>query len=98
MPEPPPRVPAATAVTCEDAGSSTRSRSRGTSGPTAGAEAARAAGPPGSTRSTTGAENEVERTITRLKNSRAVATRYDKRAYVFHGTVTAAAIRPWLRP
>jgi transposase len=42
--------------------------------------------------------NEVERTINRLKNSRAVATRYDKRAYVFHGTVTAAAIRLWLRP
>ena len=35
--------------------------------------------------------NEVERTINRLKNSRAVATRYDKRAYVFHGT--AAAVR-----
>lgn len=29
---------------------------------------------------------------------RAVATRYDKRAYVFHGTVTVAAIRLWLRP
>lgn len=42
--------------------------------------------------------NEVERTINRLKNSRAVATRYDKRAYVSHGTVTAAAIRLWLRP
>ncbi|MFF5538765.1 IS5 family transposase [Streptomyces cinerochromogenes] len=42
--------------------------------------------------------NEVERTINRLKNSRAVATRYDKRAYVFHGTVAAAAIRLWLRP
>ncbi|WP_307134332.1 IS5 family transposase [Streptomyces aurantiacus] len=41
--------------------------------------------------------NEVERTINRLKNSRAVATRYDKRAYVFHGTVTVAAIRLWLR-
>ncbi len=41
--------------------------------------------------------NEVERTINRLKNSRAVATRYDKRAYVFHGTVTAAAIRLWPR-
>ncbi|WP_435246920.1 IS5 family transposase, partial [Streptomyces sp. NRRL F-5630] len=37
--------------------------------------------------------NEIERTINRLKNFRAVATRYDKRAYVFHGTVTAAAIR-----
>ncbi|MGW4781452.1 IS5 family transposase [Streptomyces filamentosus] len=42
--------------------------------------------------------NEVERTINRLKNSRAVATRYDKRAYVFHGTVTAATIRLWLCP
>lgn len=41
--------------------------------------------------------NEVERTINRLKNSRAAATRYDKRAYVFHGTVTAAAVRLWLQ-
>lgn len=31
-------------------------------------------------------------------NSRAVETRYDQRAYVFHGTVTAAAIRLQLRP
>ncbi|GAB2749067.1 hypothetical protein GCM10010442_79970 [Kitasatospora kifunensis] len=42
--------------------------------------------------------NEVERTINRLKHFRAVATRYDKRAYVFHGTVTVASIRLWLRP
>lgn len=42
--------------------------------------------------------NEVDRTVNRLKNSRAVATRYDKRAYVFHGTVTAAAVRLWLKP
>jgi transposase len=42
--------------------------------------------------------NDVERTINRLKTSRAVATRYDKRAYVFHGTGTTAAIRLWLRP
>lgn len=41
--------------------------------------------------------NEVERTVNALKQSRAVATRYDKRAYVFHGTVTLAAIRLWLR-
>ncbi|WP_405790912.1 IS5 family transposase [Streptomyces sp. NBC_01367] len=41
--------------------------------------------------------NEVERTINALKNSRAVATRYDKRAYIFHGSVTVAAIRLWLR-
>lgn len=42
--------------------------------------------------------NKVERTINRLKNFRAVATRYDKRTYVFHGTVTIAATRLWLRP
>lgn len=41
--------------------------------------------------------NEVERMINRLKSFRAAATRYDKRAYVFHGTVTAAVIRMWLR-
>lgn len=32
-----------------------------------------------------------------LKGSRAVATRYGKRVFVFHGTVTVAAIRRWLR-
>ncbi|MBT2509321.1 IS5 family transposase [Streptomyces sp. ISL-98] len=42
--------------------------------------------------------SEVERTINRLKTFRAVATRDDKRAYVFHGTVTVSAIRLWLRP
>ncbi|MFI1845968.1 IS5 family transposase [Streptomyces microflavus] len=41
--------------------------------------------------------NEVERTINALKSSRAVATRFDKRAYVFQGTVTVAATRLWLR-
>jgi transposase len=42
--------------------------------------------------------NEVERTINRLKMFRVVATRFDKHAHVFHGTVTVAAIRLWLRP
>lgn len=41
--------------------------------------------------------NEVERTINQLKHSRAVATRYDKRAYVYHGTVMLASIRLWLK-
>lgn len=41
--------------------------------------------------------NVVERAINKLKQFRAVATRYDKRRYVFHGTVTVAAIRIWLR-
>ncbi|MFE7404168.1 transposase [Streptomyces sp. NPDC057557] len=41
--------------------------------------------------------NTVERAINKLKHSRAVATRYDKRGYVFLGTVTAAAVVIWLR-
>lgn len=31
------------------------------------------------------------------RSLRAVATRYDKRGYVFFGTVTAAAVIIWLR-
>lgn len=42
-------------------------------------------------------KNEVERTINALKNFRAVATKYDERACVFHGTVIVAAIRLRLR-
>ncbi|WP_396697145.1 hypothetical protein [Microbispora triticiradicis] len=41
--------------------------------------------------------NVVERAINRLKNFRAVATRYDKRAYIYLGTVTVAALVIWLR-
>ncbi|MFJ6785612.1 IS5 family transposase [Streptomyces yangpuensis] len=41
--------------------------------------------------------NTVERAINRLKHARAVATRYDKRGYVFLGTATAAALVLWLR-
>ncbi|MFC4121438.1 IS5/IS1182 family transposase, partial [Nonomuraea zeae] len=41
--------------------------------------------------------NVVERAINRLKSFRAVATRYDKRAYIFRGTVTLAALVIWLR-
>ncbi|MFE2275389.1 hypothetical protein ACFXB4_39990 [Streptomyces lavendulae] len=41
--------------------------------------------------------NAVERAINRLEQSRAVATRYDKRGYVFLGTATAAAVAIWLR-
>ncbi len=41
--------------------------------------------------------NTVERAINRLKHARAVATRYDKRGYVYLGTVTAAALVIWLR-
>ncbi|WP_405698928.1 IS5 family transposase [Streptomyces sp. NBC_01383] len=41
--------------------------------------------------------NTVERTINRLKGFRAVATRYEKRAYIYLGTVTLAALMIWLR-
>ncbi|KFG73941.1 transposase [Streptomyces mutabilis] len=41
--------------------------------------------------------NTVERAIGKLKRSRAVATRYDKRGYVYLGTVTAAALLARLR-
>ncbi|WP_172629641.1 transposase, partial [Streptomyces sp. NL15-2K] len=41
--------------------------------------------------------NTVERAINKLKQSRAVATRHDKRSYVFLGTVTVAAAIIWLR-
>ncbi|MFI1018198.1 IS5 family transposase [Streptomyces sp. NPDC020965] len=41
--------------------------------------------------------NTVERGINRLKGFRAVATRYEKRAYIYLGTVTLAALMIWLR-
>jgi len=41
--------------------------------------------------------NSVERAFNLLKQNRAVATRYDKRDYVWRGSVDVAAIRIWLR-
>ncbi len=41
--------------------------------------------------------NTVERAVNLLKQNRAVATRYDKRAAIFDGTVQVASIRIWLR-
>jgi transposase len=41
--------------------------------------------------------NTVERAINKLKQFRAVATRYDKRRYIYLGTTTAAALVIWLR-
>jgi len=41
--------------------------------------------------------NTVERCISKLKQFRAVATRYDKREAVFQGTIDVASIQIWLR-
>ncbi|MUN41710.1 IS5 family transposase [Actinomadura sp. NEAU-AAG5] len=41
--------------------------------------------------------NTVERAINRIKQFRAAATRFDKRAYIFTGTVSVAILLIWLR-
>jgi transposase len=41
--------------------------------------------------------NTVERCINKLKQFRAVATRYDKRELIYQGTLDVASIRIWLR-
>jgi transposase len=41
--------------------------------------------------------NTVERCFSKLKQFRAVATRYDKRARIYQGTVDVASIVIWLR-
>ncbi|WP_441349271.1 IS5 family transposase [Streptomyces sp. SID69] len=58
---------------------------------------ARGGRPPGFDEDRYKKRNTVERAINKLKHARAVATRYDKRGYVYLGTVTAAALVIWLR-
>jgi len=41
--------------------------------------------------------NVVERAINKLRATRAVGTRYDKRDFIYKGTVDVASIRIWLR-
>lgn len=41
--------------------------------------------------------NTVERAVNKLRATRALGTRYDRRDYVYRGTITVAAIRIWLR-
>ena len=41
--------------------------------------------------------NTVERAFSHLRQHRAVATRYDKRDYIWRGTIDVASIWIWLR-
>ena len=41
--------------------------------------------------------NTVERCFSKLKQFRAVATRYDKRERMYQGTIDVASISIWLR-
>lgn len=41
--------------------------------------------------------NTAERCINKVKQFRAVATRYDKRELIYQGTIDVASIRIWLR-
>jgi transposase len=41
--------------------------------------------------------NTVERCVNKLRQFRAVATRYDKREAIYQGTIDVASIRIWLR-
>lgn len=53
--------------------------------------------PPGFDKDRYKKRNTVERAINKLRAFRAVATRFDKRGYVYLGTVTVAALVIWLR-
>lgn len=53
--------------------------------------------PPAFDRHTYPLRSVVEHAITKLKAHRAVATRYDKRDFVYRGSVDVAAIRIWLQ-
>jgi len=53
--------------------------------------------PPGFNPARSKERNTVERCFSKLKQFRAVATRYDKRDYMYQATVDVASIRIWLR-
>ena len=53
--------------------------------------------PPAFDREQYKARNTVERCFGKLKQFRAVATRYDRREFMYQGTIDLASIRIWLR-
>jgi transposase len=53
--------------------------------------------PPVFDRETYKERNTVERCFNKLRQFRAVATRYDKRERIYQGTIDVASIRIWLR-
>jgi len=63
--------------------------------PPAKRKGSRGGRPPGFNQQRYAKRNTIERAINKLKQFRAVATRYDKRGYVFLGT--AASVLIWLR-
>ncbi|MEU1307191.1 IS5 family transposase [Streptomyces shenzhenensis] len=84
------------APTCANGASGTRSLRRPTAWPLACARAHEVGGHRAFDEERYKKRNTVERAINKLKNARAVATRYDKRGYVYLGTITAAALVIWL--
>jgi transposase len=88
--------PRRTAPTCASAGSRRSSRSRRTRRCTAATRGRAGGRPPAFDAGRYRDRNTVERCFSKLKQFRAVATRYDKRDYMYQGTVDVASIRIWL--
>jgi transposase len=81
------------ARTCAGAGSRPQSRSP----PTRSAAGSAGGRPPAFGPAACKQRNTVERAFGKLRQHRAVATRFDKRDFVWRGTVDVASIRIWLR-
>jgi transposase len=61
------------------------------------ARGSRGGRPPAFDRQAYKGRNVVERAFNKLRQHRAVAIRFDKRDFVWRGTIDVAAIRLWLR-
>lgn len=61
------------------------------------AKGSRGGRPPAFDRELYKQRNVVERAINKLKQFRAVATRYDKREFMYQATVDVATMKIWLR-